>query len=74
MFLLKEWADLAYFTESSGKTAVKTGLFRVSCLLEGRNSCGEKTIVLQNTTSRRGKNRGETEIVHRDWKLDFEKK
>jgi hypothetical protein len=42
--------------------------------LEGRNSCGKKTIVLQNTTSRRGKNRGETEITKRKWKLDFEKK
>jgi hypothetical protein len=33
-----------------------------------------KNIVLQNTSSRRGKNRGETEIVQGDWKLDFEKK
>jgi hypothetical protein len=31
------------------------------------------TIVLQSTTSRRGENRGEAEIVQSDRKLNFEK-
>jgi hypothetical protein len=38
---VKERSYVAYFTESRAKTAVITGPFRASCLLEGRDSCGK---------------------------------